>query len=58
MVFILLALAINCYQCNSNEATYCSELFNRDGLDLEPSVCEGIYEVKYCIKATGMYEGK
>ncbi|KAF8783380.1 hypothetical protein HNY73_013545 [Argiope bruennichi] len=49
--------AIYCYQCNSNEETYCSEVFNRDGLTLEPTVCDGIHEAKYCIKATGMYEG-
>ncbi|GBN04554.1 hypothetical protein AVEN_101235-1 [Araneus ventricosus] len=49
--------AIYCYQCNSNEETYCSEVFNRDGLTLEPTICDGIHEAKYCIKATGMYEG-
>ncbi|KAG8199709.1 hypothetical protein JTE90_022158 [Oedothorax gibbosus] len=49
--------AIYCYQCNSNEETYCSELFNREGLVIEPTVCDGIYEAKFCIKATGMYEG-
>ncbi|XP_054707951.1 U-scoloptoxin(05)-Er3a-like [Uloborus diversus] len=50
-------LAIYCYQCNSNEETYCADLFNREELDLEPAVCDGIHEAKYCIKATGMYEG-
>ncbi|GIX98827.1 protein quiver [Caerostris darwini] len=51
------SLAIYCYQCNSNEETYCSEVFNRDGLTLEPTQCDGIHEAKFCIKATGMYEG-
>ncbi|GFU34739.1 uncharacterized protein NPIL_545041 [Nephila pilipes] len=49
--------AIYCFQCNSNEETYCSEVFNREGLILEPTVCDGIHEAKYCVKATGMYEG-
>lgn len=55
---MIVAYALYCYQCNSNEDTYCSELFNPDDLNLDPSACEGIYEVKYCIKTTGMYEGK
>ncbi|XP_042897486.1 UPAR/Ly6 domain-containing protein bou [Parasteatoda tepidariorum] len=50
------ASALFCYQCNSNEETYCAEVFNRDGLTLEPTECDEIYEAKYCIKATGMYE--
>lgn len=53
----LAASATYCYQCNSNEETYCSEAFNREGLTLEPTICDGIHEAKYCIKATGMYEG-
>uniref|UniRef100_A0A4Q8K8T6 U7-Deinotoxin-Dsu1a_1 n=1 Tax=Deinopis subrufa TaxID=1905329 RepID=A0A4Q8K8T6_DEISU len=57
LTYVQKSSAIYCYQCNSNEETYCSEVFNRDNLALEPALCDGIHEAKYCIKATGMYEG-
>ncbi|KFM75035.1 hypothetical protein X975_08902, partial [Stegodyphus mimosarum] len=57
LIIVRKSSAIYCYQCNSNEETYCAEVFNRDRLALEPNLCDGIHEAKYCIKATGMYEG-
>lgn len=49
--------AIYCHQCNSNNDAHCAEVFNPGNLEIYPSSCDHIHEARYCIKATGMYEG-
>uniref|UniRef100_A0A4Q8K4J8 U37-Liphistoxin-Lsp1a_1 n=1 Tax=Liphistius sp. SGP-2016 TaxID=1905180 RepID=A0A4Q8K4J8_9ARAC len=52
-----IASAIKCYQCNANEHAHCAEVFNPERLDISPTSCDHINEARYCIKATGIYEG-
>lgn len=49
--------AIKCYHCNSNADSYCTEMFDQTGSDLEPVECN-VFEGQYCIKTIGMYKGE
>uniref|UniRef100_A0A4Q8K274 U20-Liphistoxin-Lsp1a_1 n=1 Tax=Liphistius sp. SGP-2016 TaxID=1905180 RepID=A0A4Q8K274_9ARAC len=50
--------AIQCYQCKSNENLDCSEIFDQLDSNTYPKSCDNIFEARYCVKATGMYEGE
>lgn len=49
--------AIYCHQCDSNQHLHCSEQWDHSSSP-EPASCDHLYEASYCIKATGMYEGR
>uniref|UniRef100_V5GNT0 Putative conserved secreted protein n=1 Tax=Ixodes ricinus TaxID=34613 RepID=V5GNT0_IXORI len=51
------AEAIQCHQCDSNNHLHCSEQWDYLSSH-EPQSCDYLYEAAYCIKATGMYEGR
>ena len=61
LAIILLAFgysqSLDCYVCSSHNNTDCSEVFDKENTKLQPTTCD-IYDAKYCIKTTGLYEGK
>lgn len=50
--------AFNCYQCESNKNIECSEIFDEANTKLRPEPCDHVFEARYCVKTTGMYEGQ
>lgn len=55
---LTLVYAIKCYQCSSNEQIDCSEKFDEDNTKLAATSCDSVFEARYCVKTTGIYEGK
>ena len=54
------AQAINCYSCESSQDFSCSEFWD-PSLDVNHqylSDCRDVYDAKYCVKMTGIYDGK
>lgn len=56
-VILITVSAINCYQCQSNDDLECSEKFDEDFTKLRPESCDHVFEARYCIKSSGMFEG-
>ncbi|KAK0164761.1 hypothetical protein PV328_003339 [Microctonus aethiopoides] len=57
-VFIVPAIGLQCYQCNSTNNTHlfqCNE-FLTDDIDMIPESCDNVYGAKYCIKHVGRFE--
>ncbi|XP_054155227.1 uncharacterized protein LOC128953732 [Oppia nitens] len=55
---IISVSSISCYQCESNSELDCAEKFDADTTELLPKPCNHVFEARYCIKSTGMFEGK
>ena len=65
--FLILALgfvkssqSISCYSCESSKNFSCSEFWD-PSLDVNQqylSDCRNVYDAKYCVKMTGIYDGK
>lgn len=53
---------MDCYQCSSSEDAFCPEQFyagyhqGREAA-FEPESCSHVFEARYCVKTTGMFEG-
>ena len=52
------AIAIKCFQCDSNIDLECSEYFDPDMTSLQSKSCDNVFEARFCIKTTGMFGGK
>ncbi|KAG7167245.1 hypothetical protein Hamer_G017155, partial [Homarus americanus] len=59
------ASGLRCYQCDSKSDLQCPEQFKLGYHDttmivpsLSPSSCDRVFEARYCIKTTGMFEGE
>ncbi|XP_037073085.1 U-scoloptoxin(05)-Sm1a-like isoform X1 [Pollicipes pollicipes] len=55
------ALAIDCYQCDTVHDMACGERFDTgraERLGNVPRSCSAVYGAAYCIKATGIFEGQ
>ena len=50
-------LAIDCFNCSSHEHIDCGEVFIEETSQLRPVPCH-VFEGRYCIKTTGVFEGK
>lgn len=55
--FLVSVEAIYCHQCDSNQHLHCSEQWDHISSP-EPASCDHLFEASYCVKATGMYEGR
>ncbi|XP_027200108.2 UPAR/Ly6 domain-containing protein bou-like [Dermatophagoides pteronyssinus] len=51
------AIAIKCFQCDSNIDLECSEYFDSDMTSLQSKSCDNVFEARFCIKTTGMFGG-
>ncbi|XP_076048918.1 glycosylphosphatidylinositol anchored membrane protein boudin isoform X2 [Oratosquilla oratoria] len=57
-------LGLECYQCDSSKGEVCPEevhaQLHEDPIESEmkPESCDGVFEAKYCVKTTGMFEGE
>ncbi|XP_069978770.1 UPAR/Ly6 domain-containing protein bou [Penaeus vannamei] len=57
------ANCLDCYQCSSSEDAFCPEQFyagyhqGREAA-FEPESCSHVFEARYCVKTTGMFEGE
>ncbi|XP_071545779.1 UPAR/Ly6 domain-containing protein bou isoform X1 [Panulirus ornatus] len=59
------ASGLRCYECDSNRDPYCPEHFHTDYHQAEAAVtlltsgsCDHVFEARYCVKTTGMFEGE
>ena len=60
LAFVNHTQAINCYSCESSQDFSCSEFWD-PSLDVNHqylSDCRDVYDAKYCVKMTGIYDGK
>ena len=48
--------AIECYVCDSSSQIGCAEFLTDTSL-LEPQSCDNVYDAKYCVKMTQVFEG-
>nr|XP_053656500.1 uncharacterized protein LOC128705310 isoform X2 [Cherax quadricarinatus] len=55
------ASGLNCYQCDSSRDPHCPEYlranYHSRPASLTPTSCHGVFEARYCVKTTGMFEG-
>ncbi|XP_043210748.1 U-scoloptoxin(05)-Sm1a-like [Amphibalanus amphitrite] len=49
--------AIECYVCDSSSQIGCAEFLTDTSL-LEPESCDNVYDAKYCVKMTQVFEGQ
>jgi len=56
-VYPVSAGALKCYQCHSMDEYTCGEFFRTDETAVELTECR-LSNAKYCIKTTGIYDGK
>ncbi|XP_069936888.1 UPAR/Ly6 domain-containing protein bou [Cherax quadricarinatus] len=56
------ASGLNCYQCDSSRDPHCPEYlranYHSRPASLTPTSCHGVFEARYCVKTTGMFEGE
>jgi len=59
-LFLQTTLSIQCFECDSSENFPCSEYWNvNDGVAGQfINDCAHVFEAQYCIKMTGVFEGK
>ena len=60
VVFVKSSQAISCYSCESSKDFSCSEFWD-PSLNVNQqylSDCRDVYDAKYCVKMTGVYDGK
>lgn len=58
LIYNIAVLGLECYDCSSkDEVSTCGETL-AEGHTLEPVNCEHIVGAHYCIKKTGLFEGK
>ncbi|KAI1291808.1 hypothetical protein HDE_07002 [Halotydeus destructor] len=58
LIVISPGLAFSCYNCSSNADIECSEKFDKDNTKLTSSSCDDLFEARFCIKTTGIFEGE
>lgn len=56
--FLSSADALKCYECTSSKHVHCTEIIDVSNTNLEPVDCSHIYDAKYCIKTTGIFNGE
>lgn len=52
-----LGLCIKCFTCSSASNIDCAENFDPENTQVSPVECE-VFEGRYCIKTTGVYQGQ
>ncbi|XP_045605834.1 UPAR/Ly6 domain-containing protein bou isoform X1 [Procambarus clarkii] len=56
------ASGISCYQCDSTRDLHCPEYFqagyHQAPTALTSTTCDQVFEARYCIKTTGLFEGE
>ncbi|XP_047473140.1 U-scoloptoxin(05)-Sm1a-like isoform X1 [Penaeus chinensis] len=63
IIFAKDANCLDCYQCSSSEDAFCPEQFHagyHQGREasFEAESCSHVFEARYCVKTTGMFEGE
>ena len=55
-----LASAISCFECDSSNDFSCTEFWDPDAAVIKEyySDCSHVYDAKYCVKMTGVFDGK
>ncbi|XP_015910288.1 UPAR/Ly6 domain-containing protein bou [Parasteatoda tepidariorum] len=57
LVLFSTGTAISCFRCNSTQTLDCLEKFLNPN-PLRPESCSDVFEARYCIKTTGIYNGE